>query len=396
MKMGGLPLRLLYVFADILTAMALYKVAQAKIKFMKEKGIVTETGKEESYFQLEALKNVENLPSICASAYLLMPFSVLTCTALDTSVLVRTAAAYGFVYATKCNVAAATFCLALAGYVEMWPSIYITAAAAIDVCFGHEGFGLSQRKKQLPRPDNLSPLSGAVIRRLGLYALCFVGWFGLFHMLSSLLFMHPKEDMASGLRSSIPGYSSFPLLSGTNLPPILGYIKESYVWQLRVCDHTPNVGLFWYFFSIVFDRFRPYFLFAFNCYIFIFVAPLFLRTWRRPLVLTTVIVALVGFLRPYPTIGDASLPFALALMSPQIVARMRIKIVLMVTVLVCACIMPAMWFLWIFPGAGNANHYYFAGLVYSLACILLATEFLGGAIQRDRQLEENMHKSDSR
>ena len=97
----------------------------------------------------------------------------------------------------------------------------------------------------------------------------------------------------------------------------------------------------------------------------------------------------MGILRPYPTIGDVSLPLSLGLMNPQVVSRMRVKVVLLVTMTICVCIMPAMWFLWIFPGAGNANHYYFAGLLYSLASIILATEFLGGAVQRDRQIERN-------
>lgn len=167
-----------------------------------------------------------------------------------------------------------------------------------------------------------------------------------------------------------------------------GYFWESYVWQLKVSDHTPNVGLFWYFFSMVFDRFRPYFLFAFNVQILVYVVPLALRTWRRPLIMTTVLVSLVGMLRPYPTFGDMALPFALALMHPEAIARMRIKAILIVTMSVSMCLLPTMWFMWIFPGAGNANHYYFSGLTYSLCGLILVSEFLGGAIQRDRQEEK--------
>lgn len=45
----------------------------------------------------------------------------------------------------------------------------------------------------------------------------------------------------------------------------------------RYSDLTPNVGIFWYFFMEVFDRFIPYFLFVMHIHPCIYVVPIFLR-----------------------------------------------------------------------------------------------------------------------
>lgn len=56
--------------------------------------------------------------------------------------------------------------------------------------------------------------------------------------------------------------------------------RESVACSVLVPDLTPTVGVFWYFFTEVFDHFRLFFLWVFQLNIFIFVIPLTL-TLRR-------------------------------------------------------------------------------------------------------------------
>ena len=328
------------------------------------------------------------VPDLCAALYLVLPFSVLTCAALDTSVLVRTATAGGLFFASKSKCLAAAFCIALAGYVEMRPIIFFVGAAAIDTHLNSidgDSLGAGQRQtvenknggdKDGVRSASTSPSSVSFLRSLLRYATSVLIWSAVFHLLSSMLFSSSRPNQQK-LQVSFRDEKH-------SLASSFEYLRDSYVWQLKYPDHKPNVGLYWYFFSMVFERFRPYFLFAFNIHPLLYVVPLTLRAWRRPLVLTT-FCALSGMLRPYPTIGDMALPCSLGLMCPEAVARMRVKTILIVTMCVCMCLLPTMWFLWIFPGAGNANHYYFSSVTYMLCGLMLVSEFLGGAMQHDRE-----------
>lgn len=47
--------------------------------------------------------------------------------------------------------------------------------------------------------------------------------------------------------------------------------------RLTVPDLTPNIGLFWYFFTEAFEHFRIFFLCVFQINAFIYVLPLSVR-----------------------------------------------------------------------------------------------------------------------
>lgn len=49
------------------------------------------------------------------------------------------------------------------------------------------------------------------------------------------------------------------------------------MWVATYSDLTPNIGIFWYFFMEVFDRFIPYFLFILHLHPVIYVVPIYLR-----------------------------------------------------------------------------------------------------------------------
>lgn len=55
------------------------------------------------------------------------------------------------------------------------------------------------------------------------------------------------------------------------------FIDDAYGFVLAVRDLTPNIGLFWYFFTEVFSHFRHYFLFAFQLHCFAYALPAAIR-----------------------------------------------------------------------------------------------------------------------
>ncbi|RHY64719.1 hypothetical protein DYB34_011327 [Aphanomyces astaci] len=55
------------------------------------------------------------------------------------------------------------------------------------------------------------------------------------------------------------------------------FIRATYVWMHEYPDLTPNIGIFWYFFMELFDRFRSYFLVLLHLHPYLYVLPLFIR-----------------------------------------------------------------------------------------------------------------------
>lgn len=77
-------------------------------------------------------------------------------------------------------------------------------------------------------------------------------------------------------------------------------------------DLQPNIGLFWYFFTEMFDHFRYMFLITFQMNaIILYLIPLSLKLRKEPLLLSIVLIALAAIFRSYPSLGDVSFYLAL-------------------------------------------------------------------------------------
>ena len=70
------------------------------------------------------------------------------------------------------------------------------------------------------------------------------------------------------------------------------FLRSTYGFLLTVSDLAPNVGIFWYFFTEVFDHFRTFFVFVFQIHAFIYVAPMTIRLKQHPLFLAYSLIAL--------------------------------------------------------------------------------------------------------
>jgi len=75
------------------------------------------------------------------------------------------------------------------------------------------------------------------------------------------------------------------------------FLRSTYGFLLTVSDLAPNVGVFWYFFTEVFDHFRTFFVFVFQIHAFIYVAPMTIRLRQRPLFLAYSLLALSAIFR---------------------------------------------------------------------------------------------------
>ncbi|KPM04530.1 phosphatidylinositol glycan anchor biosynthesis class U protein-like protein [Sarcoptes scabiei] len=84
----------------------------------------------------------------------------------------------------------------------------------------------------------------------------------------------------------------------------LKFIDSVYVFRWTVSDLTPNIGVFWYFFSEIFDHFRSFFIWIFQINFFIYIIPLTMRLKENPYFLSFITLVNHSIFKPYPTVSD--------------------------------------------------------------------------------------------
>lgn len=84
-----------------------------------------------------------------------------------------------------------------------------------------------------------------------------------------------------------------------------------YFCRLSVPDLKPNIGLFWYFFTEMFEHFHLLFICTFQINAFIYFIPLTLRFEKEPALLIYTFCAIVTIFKSYPSAADLGLYMAL-------------------------------------------------------------------------------------
>lgn len=161
------------------------------------------------------------------------------------------------------------------------------------------------------------------------------------------------------------------------------FIKSTYLFILQVPDLQPNLGLFWYFFTEIFDHFRLFFTWVFQLNAFIFIIPLAIRLKHNPIMLIYIQIGLIAVLKSYPCIGDAGLYLSLLPTFKYLFKYMRNLLIYTCMLIVSVILAPIMWHLWIYSGSGNANFYFAITLVYSLSQIFMLVDLLYAHLKRE-------------
>lgn len=108
------------------------------------------------------------------------------------------------------------------------------------------------------------------------------------------------------------------------------WISHSYKYVFAVMDLSPNIGVFWYFETEIFNRFRTFFLVCFHAHVcvpvdvrlpvltchvqvLVYLIPLTVRFWHNPLFLGFVCAQLANLFQSYPVLGDYGISYPLLL-----------------------------------------------------------------------------------
>ncbi|KAF8971101.1 GPI transamidase subunit PIG-U [Flammula alnicola] len=182
----------------------------------------------------------------------------------------------------------------------------------------------------------------------------------------------PKA-MAANVKSIIPLFAEFAIYFGA-LTLVSTLVCGSWAWipqtwgaTLTLPDLTPTTGLWWYFFTEMFDHFRPFFLMVFSVHMLIYVVPVCLKFQYDPLYAVFILLGILGMFKPYTTLSDPGLFLSMTAIFPEIFPYLRHPIVTALLHLHASLLMPLFHHLWLTQGTGNANFFYASTLVFACA-----------------------------
>ncbi|KAF9452779.1 PIG-U-domain-containing protein [Macrolepiota fuliginosa MF-IS2] len=194
-----------------------------------------------------------------------------------------------------------------------------------------------------------------------------------------LLITDPHSHLASphpltaNLRRTIPLfgkyilYTSILAIASTIITGGVQWIPQTWGATLTLPDLKPNPGMWWYFFTEIFDHFRPFFLMVFSVHLLIYVVPICIKFQYDPLYATFLLLGVLGTFKAYPTLSDPGLFLSTLAVFPEVFSYLRHPIVTALLHLHAALLMPLFNHLWLNTGTGNANFFYASTLVFACA-----------------------------
>ncbi|RLV90494.1 GPI transamidase component GAB1 [Spathaspora sp. JA1] len=179
------------------------------------------------------------------------------------------------------------------------------------------------------------------------------------------------------------------------------FLDQCYLTIILLKKITPNVGLWWYIFTEMFEFFTPFYLGLFNIYSFVYVLPITIRLFQfrsnKKLGDSFLAIILVyiwlSFTKSYPTIGDLGFGLSiLPIFKITIFPYCKYNYIIGLTLIISLLLFPIFYYCWIVLGNGNSNFFYSISLIWGVVHILLLMDLLWGKLIYDYGLENNIEE----
>ncbi|KAG1772560.1 PIG-U-domain-containing protein [Suillus placidus] len=317
------PLPIIWALSDAVGAWALLRIWRARqgLSSLKGTGSDVENLIVSVYVPSAYFEYAPNAPH----SYLLNPYLLLPSLALSTSTFENTLTLLALMFASEGKVSPALLAIAFA--VHLTPSSILLLLPILMVL-------LSSPVSHLASPR---PFHGNLKRIPFLF-----GEFTLYWL------------VLVGAACIIAGGS-------------WNWVRASWGASLMLPDLTPNPGLWWYFFTEMFDHFRPFFLMVFSVHLVIYILPICIKFQHDPLYAAFLLVGVLGTFKAYLTLADPGLFLSMISLFPEVHGYLRHPIITTLLHLHAALLLPLQHVLWVSEGRGNANFYYAASLVMGMA-----------------------------
>lgn len=211
--------------------------------------------------------------------------------------------------------------------------------------------------------------------------------------LTNRIYYH-KNSFKSSLYSSVILYIASLLVLLTASYLLMGqswtFLRAVYLFSLKITDLRPNIGMFWYFFTEMFDQFLEFFTWVVQINAFIHFVPVSIYLKDDPFFLQYMILLTSTIFQPYPSMSSVGLILSLLPMWSKQLSVTKHGVVVASAAITCMSLWPIFWHLWIVLGTANSNFYFGATLAFTLSAILLMVDLFNshGYINAMKKLEE--------
>ncbi|KAJ3914816.1 PIG-U-domain-containing protein [Lentinula edodes] len=271
------------------------------------------------------------LPSLLPALYLLSPFHILPSLARSTSAwenaVLLGAVAWGCEYHPSTSSAQSKSLLLLALRIHLSLDAIILLPPLVMLILAGPGKSKS----------SLRPQSHPILRAVFPVILEFFVYFAALSLVSTLIVGH------------------------------WGWMGSTWGASLSLPSLTPNPGLWWYFFTEMFDHFRAFFLVVFEVHLLMYVAPICIKFQHDPLYALFLLTGILATFKPYPTLSDQGLFLVMWGIFGEVYPFLRTPLPALLTLLHSTLLQPLFAHLWLTHGRGNANFYYATTLVGACA-----------------------------
>uniref|UniRef100_A0A2P2I1J7 Phosphatidylinositol glycan anchor biosynthesis class U protein-like n=1 Tax=Hirondellea gigas TaxID=1518452 RepID=A0A2P2I1J7_9CRUS len=343
-------LHAVFVACDLLTAFTLSALAAAYTKkLLQEQEQQASQYTKDSAHLLLSPSTLQRCAGDVAAVYLLCPYTVLSCVAMTTTTFHNLLLATALLAMIKGHGVLFGALVAVVTYEAVYPAVILVPGL----------IALYQQQQDTATqgycyPGKASPSGGWSV----------VGKSLLSCLATAAVLLLVSSEIAGGW----------------------DFIDATYGFILTAPDLTPNIGLFWYFFTEMFEHFRLFFLAVFQLNALVYVAPLCVRLRGDPVLLSTALLALSAVFRSYPSLGDVGFYLALLPTCRHLYPFLRQSFLVGCMLVASSVLGPIMYNLWIYSGAANANFYFAVTLAFNTAQIFLVTDLLFGHVKRQHLL----------
>ncbi|CRL00804.1 CLUMA_CG014056, isoform A [Clunio marinus] len=318
---GMIPI--IIILLDLLTAIFIYLGTKAisENNFEKQQKNLSTYAENTTEIQLKKADTIE-IPTYCALAYLFNPYSILNCVGLTTTVISNFLLSIMIFSLSRNMKILCILSLAIETQKNFYSFVLIVPVAL--------RFSESSKSKVISR---ILTIIAFLITLLSLHCL------------------------------------SFQMMKSFN------FIDSTYGFIIHCRELLPNIGLFWYFFTEMFDHFRNLFLYTFQLNsTILYLLPLTFTFKDSPEFLLTILLSLISVFRSYPCVGDIAFCMSLIPLWKRIFQFMSHNFIVVAAFLVTSILGPTVYHLWMYANSANANFYFGVTLVFCTANIFLLTD----------------------
>ncbi|KAK6460391.1 GPI transamidase subunit PIG-U [Scheffersomyces coipomensis] len=153
----------------------------------------------------------------------------------------------------------------------------------------------------------------------------------------------------------------------------------------------PNIGLWWYIFTEMFEFFTPFYIGVFNLYSIIFIFPITLRFTNDGVFAFILSLIWLSFTKSYPTIGDLGYILSiLPIFKSSFLNYCKFSIVYIILLIICLILSPIFYYCWIVLGNGNSNFFYSINLIWGVIYLFIMMDLIWAKLTLDYIMDNDI------